>query len=78
MESLDRTTAIAPGGLVITSGIGGLYPKGLIIGSVKEIGESKFELSSYAVIEPGADLSELESVFVITAFEGQGIEEIVD
>ena len=78
MESLDRTTAIAPGGLVITSGIGGLYPKGLIIGSVKEIGESKFELSSYAVIEPGADLSELESVVVITAFEGQGIEEIVD
>ena len=78
MESLDRTTAIAPGGLVITSGIGGLYPKGLIIGSVKEIGESKFELSSFAVIEPGAKLQELENVFVITAFEGQGVEEIID
>lgn len=78
MESLDRTTGIAPGALVITSGIGGLYPKGLIIGSVKEIGESKFELSSYAIIEPGADLYELESVFVITAFEGQGVEEIID
>lgn len=78
MESLDRTTAIAPGGLVITSGIGGLYPKGLIIGSVKEIGESKFELSSFAVIEPGIALNELESVFVITAFEGQGVEEIID
>ena len=78
MESLDRTTSITPGGLVLTSGIGGLYPKGLIIGSVKEIGESKFELSSYAVIEPGADIDELEDVFVITGFDGQGVEEIVD
>lgn len=78
MESLDRTTSIAPGGLVITSGIGGLYPKGLIIGSVKEIGESKFELSSYAVVEPGVALDELENIFVITDFEGQGIEEIID
>lgn len=78
MESLDRTTSITPGGLVLTSGIGGLYPKGLIIGSVKEIGESKFELSSYAVIEPGADIDELEDVFVITGFDGQGIEKIAD
>ncbi len=78
MESLDRTTSITPGGLVVTSGIGGLYPKGLIIGSVKEISESKFELSSYAVIEPGVEINEIEDVFVITAFEGQGIEEIID
>lgn len=78
MESLDRTTAITPGGLVLTSGIGALYPKGLIIGSVKEIGESKFELSSYAVIEPGVSVDELEDVFVITGFDGQGIEESID
>lgn len=78
MESLDRTTAITPGGLVLTSGVGGLYPKGLIIGSVKEIGESRFELSSYAVIEPGVSIDELEDIFVITDFEGQGIEEIID
>ena len=78
MESLDRTTSITPGGLVVTSGIGGLYPKGLIIGSVKEISESKFELSSYAVIEPGVEIGGIEDVFVITAFEGQGIEEIAD
>ena len=78
MESLDRTTSITPGGLVVTSGIGGLYPKGLIIGSVKEISESKFELSSYAVIEPGVEIGGIEDVFVITAFEGQGIEEFAD
>lgn len=78
MSGLERTTAITPGGIVLTSGIGGLYPKGLIIGTVKEICESKFELSDYAVIEPGADVKELEDVFVITDFEGQGIEEIID
>ncbi len=78
MSGLDRTTGITPGGLILTSGIGGLYPKGLIIGTVTEICESKFELSSYAVIEPGADVREIEDVFVITDFKGQGVEEIID
>lgn len=78
MSGLDRTTGITPGGLILTSGIGGLYPKGLIIGTVTEICESKFELSSYAVIEPGADVREIEDVFVITGFKGQGVEEIID
>lgn len=78
MSGLDRTTAITPGGIILTSGIGGVYPKGLIIGTVTEISESKYELSDYAVIEPGAKIDELEDVFVITDFEGQGIEEIID
>ncbi len=78
MKGLDRTTAITPGGIILTSGIGGVYPKGLIIGTVAEIGESSFELSSYAVIEPGADIKSLENVFIITSFAGQGIEEIIE
>ncbi len=78
MSGLERTTAITPGGLILTSGIGGLYPKGLIIGTVTEICESKFELSDYAVIEPSAKIDSVENVFVITEFEGQGIEEIID
>ena len=78
MAGLSHTTAISPGGLILTSGIGGIYPKGLIIGTVTEVGESKYELSGYAVIKPGADIRALEDVFVITDFEGQGVEEIID
>ncbi|MBR3816771.1 MAG: rod shape-determining protein MreC [Clostridia bacterium] len=75
---LSQTTAVAPGGLILTSGIGGTYPKGLILGTVTEVGESKYELSSYAVVQPGADIRELEDVFIITDFEGQGVEEIAE
>ncbi len=78
MSGLERTTAVTPGGIVITSGIGGTYPKGIIIGTVSEVAESKYDLSDYAVIEPGVDVREIEDLFVITDFEGQGIEEKVD
>ena len=74
MAGLERTTLIAPGGIVTTSGIGGIYPKGLIIGTVTQVLESDVDLTSYAIVEPGADLQALEDVFVITGFRGQGIE----
>lgn len=78
LSGLERTTAVTPGGIVVTSGIGGTYPKGIIIGTVSEIVESKYDLSNYAVIEPGVNVKEIEDIFVITDFEGQGIEEIAD
>lgn len=78
LAGLERTTGVTPGGIVITSGIGGTYPKGIIIGTVSEVNESKYDLSNYAVIEPGVNVREIEDVYVITDFDGQGIEEKVD
>lgn len=72
LSGLSRSSSITPGGIIVTSGIGATYPKGLIIGTVSEINESPYDLSSYAVIEPGVDISQLEDVFVITQFAGQG------
>lgn len=73
---LERTTDVSPGGIVLTSGIGGVYPKGFIIGTVSQVFESEYDLTSYAVITPGARFAELEDVFVVTDFKGQGIEQI--
>ena len=78
LSGLERTTEVTPGGIVITSGIGGTYPKGIIIGTVSEVNESKYDLSNFAVIEPGVNVREIEDVYVITDFDGQGIEEKVD
>lgn len=77
-SGLERTTAVSPGGIILTSGIGGIYPKGLIIGTVSEVCESGYDLSNYAVIEPGVNVKEIEDLFIITDFEGQGIEEIIE
>lgn len=76
IEGLDRNTSVSPGGLVLTSGIGGIYPKGLIIGTVSQVLQSDYDISCYAVITPGAEIENIEDVFVITSFKGQGIEEI--
>lgn len=73
---LDRRTAVSPGAIIVTSGIGGIYPKGLIIGTVSQVLQSDYDISSYAVLTPGAEIETLEDVFVIKHFKGQGIEEI--
>lgn len=75
LSGLVRTTSIASGGIVCTSGVGGVYPRDLIIGTVKEIRDDEHDISSYAVINPGVDIANLQEAFIITYFDGQGISE---
>ena len=49
-----------------TSGIGGIYPKGILIGKISEIIESKNITDRYAIVETAVDFSKLETVLVIT------------
>lgn len=49
-----------------TSGLGGIYPKGIIIGKIKEIIETKNITDRYAIVETEVDFSKLETVLVIT------------
>ena len=49
-----------------TSGIGGIYPKGILIGKIKEIIEAKNITDRYAIVESAVDFSKLETVLVIT------------
>ena len=72
LAGLERTTAVLPGGLVCTSGIGGIFPRDLIIGTVTELGDRETDISSYAVVKPEVDFAGLIDVFVITSFLGQG------
>ncbi|MEI6577866.1 MAG: rod shape-determining protein MreC [Eubacteriales bacterium] len=71
LVGLISTTAISPGGIVCTSGIGGIYPRDLIIGTVKEVLDDSENISSYAVIETGVKIAKLEDVFILVDFEGQ-------
>lgn len=49
-----------------TSGMGGIYPKGIVIGKVKEIVETLNPLDRYAWIEPAVNFDKVETVLVIT------------
>ena len=73
LSGLDRKTAIATGGIVCTSGVGGIYPRDLVVGTVKEVKNDSHDISSYATIVPGFDITKLEDVLIITEFDGQGV-----
>ena len=72
LTGLSRNTAVAPGGIVCTSGVGGVYPRGLIIGTVTAVEKEEGDISYYAEVQPELDLSEVQDAFVITSFEGKG------
>lgn len=57
------------GDLVVTSGLGGYYPAGLVIGSVEEVQTDSSGATSYAVLIPAVDFSALEEVFIIRSFD---------
>lgn len=57
--------AIALGEPVITSGLGGVFPRGLQIGWVREVRSETYRSSLDLLVEPLIDVSRLEYVFVI-------------
>ena len=61
------------GNLVVTSGVGGAYPRGLIIGTVEEVLQESDGISIYATIRPAADILHLTDVMIIKSFYGQGV-----
>ena len=53
------------GDVVITSGLGGVYPKGLRVGEVTAVSEPDVRLLRTATLDPGVDFGRLEQVFVM-------------
>ncbi|MGN0989760.1 MAG: rod shape-determining protein MreC [Eubacteriales bacterium] len=69
---LPMDAVIVRGDTVRTSGLGGLYPEGLLIGTVKDIVVEGNGLTQYAIIEPAADFGSLRRVYVISDFDAEG------
>ena len=65
MRYLPEEPDIEIGDVIVTSGLGETYPKGLLIGSVIDIGRDFSGLSRYAIIKPAVGLSGLEEVLVV-------------
>ncbi len=57
--------SIEYGDLVVTAGLGGLYPKGVNIGRIRDIRVRGYETSLVLEIEPVIDFGRLEYVFII-------------
>ena len=72
LTTLPRTSSIAIGDYIVTSG-GGVFPKGLVIGKIASVDVDKVNQSILAEITPEANLKDLRNVMIITHFEGQGV-----
>jgi len=64
-EFVVRGGDVAVGDVVITSGLGGVYPKGLRIGEVIEVADAGGSLIQVATLNPSVDFGKLEQVFVM-------------
>lgn len=57
---------IVEGDNIETSGMGGIYQKGIVIGKIKEVVNTQNILDRYVWIEPAVDFDKVETVLVIT------------
>ena len=69
LEYLPADCSLLGGDLVVTSGLGGFYPAGLVIGSVAEVQQDDSGATSYAILTPAVNFDELSEVFVIRSFD---------
>ncbi|WP_246120261.1 rod shape-determining protein MreC [Cohnella terricola] len=69
MSKIDEKDKPAEGDKVVTSGLSSLFPKGVIIGTVKNSQVGDFGLTYTATIEPAAKFDHLREVFVIVVPE---------
>ncbi|ATD30109.1 rod shape-determining protein MreC [Macrococcoides bohemicum] len=78
LSDIDNNVKVKLGTKVVTSGLGGQFPKGILIGEVKKVENDEFGLSQIAYVETQADINELTQVYVakkspkVISLEGSG------
>lgn len=68
MEYISSNNTISSGNYIVTSGKGGIFPSGIIIGTVTEIRTASSKISCEATIQPIVDFSDISDVMIITDF----------
>lgn len=65
LDFVSTETTVRAGDVVITSGMGGVYPKGLVIGEVIEVDRRRNRLYQEIAVRPAAELVRIEEVAVL-------------
>lgn len=70
---LSKESTVSPGYIVVTSGLGGFFPKNIKVGTVLEVAKESSGMSLYAICKPMVDSLNIKSIFVITDFNGKSV-----
>ena len=65
VEGISNTKDVDIGDFVYTSGLGGIFPSGILIGSVGEITTDSYDLAKIIKVKPSADFSNINYVSVL-------------
>ena len=69
LQYLSDSANLIKGDLVVTSGLGGYYPAGLVIGTVESVQTDDGGLARYAVLSPKCDVAAIQEMCIITDFD---------
>jgi rod shape-determining protein MreC len=69
LDYIDDDLIILPGDTVETSGIGSVFPVGLIIGEVVSVYRHSTGVGRYATVRPTREIATIQHVFIITDFD---------
>lgn len=75
MSYLPTDADIKVGDIILSSGIGSIYPRGLVIGTVTELVPDEFSRTLLASLQPAADLTDLRNVMIIKSFNAYTVDE---
>ncbi len=68
LQYLSQQAEINPGDVVLTSGLSGRVPAGIVLGNISAVQRLDYEVLQKAIVTPGVDFSRLEIVLIITNF----------
>ena len=66
MVNIPKNADVVEGDVIVTSGFGGIYPKGIVVGLVSSLQNDSGGLLKVGLLEPAVDFQKLEDVMVIT------------
>lgn len=73
MSDILKDADIEEGDVIFTSGMSGMFPGDILVGTVTEVFDDPNGLSKHATIQPSEDVKGVTSIFVITDFYGKGV-----
>jgi rod shape-determining protein MreC len=75
MLDIPQGETVSVGDTVFTSGLGGNFPRQILIGQITEVERKDYEMYQEASVQPTVDFRHLEAVLVITDFATTEVEE---
>lgn len=71
LDFISHETTVKAGDVVITSGMGGVYPKGLLVGEVTGVSNLPSQLYKDVTLSPSANLNDVEEVLILVGANSQ-------